>query len=461
MSFIATLVSLLPANNIDVTKSLQTMLNHKENPLLVRTPFTSSNREQLAIAFLIHRLFTLDIDSTANLTTLDSVLLLYRGLNDPTDHLLLDILNRIEHKLTRSLASRVELWQITEVAQNTPLVDRVRSKLAITVDQKLLTRSMWHLPLRHYSTPSDTISLSSFLSSVETDTSDSDGLTDTHSVYDPRFLLPVLSHLLLSPTNPHDALAAVERNCAGFAYTSLSSRDPQVRSMATSYLSSLPPNLTTSRHKAASQLRVHISSTMSAILSDSSLLPLPSIISLYLASTLHHLLQPTHFLHPLITSSLLSTPSPDLADIPYHLSLIAPDSEHTHQHVLWCLSLLSRGCRTEQDLELYGKRNLLQAVMGVMNSPSLGQRGWDKAGRVLWEAAGVRGGAKLLVTRLGALGWVEEMVASGREEEWVKRLGARLVEAVGGYGEEWSRGGVRARLVGKGSVLRPGKEEGL
>lgn len=92
--------------------------------------------------------------------------------------------------------------------------------------------------------------------------------------------------------------------------------------------------------------------------------------------------------------------------------------------------------------------------MGLLNSPSLGQRGWEKAGRVLWEAAGVRGGAKLLVTRLGAVGWVEEMVAAGREEQWVMRLGARMVEAVGEYGEEWSRGGVRARL----GMLKPGEK---
>lgn len=75
----------------------------------------------------------------------------------------------------------------------------------------------------------------------------------------------------------------------------------------------------------------------------------------------------------------------------------------------------------------------------------------EKALELLWNMAGIEGGGTTLITRHGVFSWIEGQIADEADEGvalTLRRLAARIWESCDQrYVQEWSHGGIRARLV--------------
>lgn len=160
-------------------------------------------------------------------------------------------------------------------------------------------------------------------------------------------------------------------------------------------------------------------------------------------------------MYPRIIQYLLRSPTLDLFDLPLLLapSEIASEEELKSQgehekETSWVLGILISGCRKKEDVEILRKRNVVDFVLGM------GERG--RAEELLWNIAGVEGGATTLVTRGGVVGWAVARLAKGEEGRVKRVMGRILVGVEREYVERWSRG-----LWGKGFVDGVLKPEGL
>ncbi|TGZ83023.1 hypothetical protein EX30DRAFT_339263 [Ascodesmis nigricans] len=495
IEFVVTLITLTPSSNFDIAKFLQTILTHTNNPLHTRSTASPPEPIHHTVVYLLHLLYTLGKPSSvANLTTLDGILLLYRGLSDSVDSLLFSILVHIESHLSRSVAGRISAWSVAEQAEQTPLVSQFRGKLAVTVNGKVLMKSIYNMPLRSIlTTPMDMgeMTLEKFLEEAKRDAEDAmtgggeAGVNGNGkiAVYDPRFMLPILMHMLMDENAGAgmDVMQAVEKGCVGYAMMAIANREEIVRMMAVAYLSAVVSKIQSSTIRPKTQLVHHLSSLLASLettLSSSSTVPPPppTLPLLYLATTLPILLTPHHYLYSHHISLLLSTPIVPLDDIPFPITLIVPDSESPHRHILFTLTLLAGGIRTKEDVELYRRRNVIPTILELYSSPNMispnnrssainGPRPSQKGGlgresrikekilELLWNFAGVEGGATTLTTRYGVLAWIEGAVAGEVDAEKkirLRRLEGRVWEGGDkGYVMEWSKG-VMGRWVKDG-----------
>lgn len=107
------------------------------------------------------------------------------------------------------------------------------------------------MPLRSHGSTDPTVTrngLSKFLKAVEAEAEDAimgGGEGDAKlGVYDPRFLLPVLMHILtIEEAGGVDVVQAVEKGCVGYAIMALAHADLEVSQMAASYLGAVVAKL--------------------------------------------------------------------------------------------------------------------------------------------------------------------------------------------------------------------------
>jgi len=112
--------------------------------------------------------------------------------------------------------------------------------------------------------------------------------------------------------------------------------------------------------------------------------------------------------------------------------------------------VLEAGLKTEEDLDLYRKRNVFGNCLNVYNSPYTSEKEKEKIIELLWNAAGIEGGGTTLITRNGIISWIENQlsrVLSVENRILMKRLGTRLFEsAAKEHINEWSKGDIEYHL---------------
>ncbi|CAZ79733.1 unnamed protein product [Tuber melanosporum] len=445
--FVSVVVSQLASKSLDARKLLQMVLGHSGNPLLFRgdTPDEISHH----MAFVIYRLFSAARLSQSTITTLDGVLGLYRGTNDLIDTALLNIIWSIEAHLAQSCANRIADWSILERAGGKSFISRVRGRLFVAVDSKKLARSVFqYSPCKATVSDVDLKTLKSFMS-ARAEQREIDSRT-----YNPEFLLPVLTYCLMSDNVIIDAQAAVEKHTLGFAIMGLCSYRKSSNSQARSYIKTAIAKLEASAYRERAQI-LHLlcailaSFTIYEKLDASQPLHIPTVVGVFLAQLVQVLSNPNHFLYEKVMELLLRQPLLNLHDVPHMISLSNIGEEY-HKEVFWILNVLEAGLKTEEDLDLYRKRNVFGNCLNVYNSPYTSEKEKEKIIELLWNAAGIEGGGTTLITRNGIISWIENQlsrVLSVENRILMKRLGARLFEsAAKEHINEWSKGDIEYHL---------------
>ncbi|KAF8533077.1 ribosome 60S biogenesis N-terminal-domain-containing protein [Trichophaea hybrida] len=436
--FVVNVVS-LSHKSLDVAKLLQLVLGHPENPLSYRGTVTEAGEIHHYIACLISKLFEVGTASLCSIATLDGILVLYRGTNDPIDYMLLNVIRYIEGHISRSCASRISLWSVLE-STDKPFISRVRGRLEVSVNAKILARST--VPNKS-TTKLDYLDAS--IGSIEENT------IPLGKAYDPMFMLPALAFCLFSKPRIIEVQVAIDRHCIAYAMACLSSEDKIIRQMATGFLSTVVSKLEDLNHRGKTQLGHLILSVLASLSSHNAQTvdqPLPSAMGIFLAQTSEVLVTPTHFLYGKVMGQLLCHPLLQLHDLPMMLGIVQVDEEH-HKEVAWILNILNQGLKTGLDLALYRKRNIFGNILSLCTSPNCTERANVKVAELLWNVPAIEGGATTLMTRNGAVAWIEQQVGVSKQHDLaLKRLVARLFEgSAKKHVIEWSRGSLMTHFT--------------
>lgn len=213
------------------------ILGNSKNLLTSREKATTMIHYHMA--YLINRLFTLSPDVHSNISTLDGILLLYRGTCTIVDKLLFDVITSIEGRLTRSCASRISTWTIlgekidASVASSSIVISRAKRLLAVTIDERVLQQSVAQFAPEGSIMP-DRKKLVDFREYLEIVDGQSKRLENQ---YDPRFMLPVLAYLMaFQGKGVVTPQGIVEKGMVGYAILGLCSEEVSVRSAAVQVL---------------------------------------------------------------------------------------------------------------------------------------------------------------------------------------------------------------------------------
>lgn len=438
----ARLVSQATAKLLDLSKLLSIILGNRYNPLLFST-IEDRSEIRYYVAYLIHRLFSFSKASQATVTTWDGVLVLYGGSNDLADRALLDIIQYIEAYLSRSVASRISEWLIIGGAEDGEVrtISRTKGQIKVSINPRVLQRSITKFITEPHIASTEVYNdLDKFIGISDLVRANN---AEQPTVYDPAFMLPVLTYLLISKEQLLDVQTAIEKYCLGYALTHLSSLNPKIRSMAKSFLLAFAAKAeSTPSYREATQI-THFTS---AVLASLDILPkslesapLPSVVAIYLARVAGIVSNPTHFLYEPTMEMLMAGPTLHLSDLPRALNPLEI-KENTHKTLDWVVGVLSAGVRTRSDVSLYVKRNVFQDLMVIYISAYTPAYIRERIFSLFWSVCIIRGASTTLLTRLGMLTWIRMQVAhlnaSGtRDKEGsaekkldMKRLAMRLWE---------------------------------
>jgi nucleolar pre-ribosomal-associated protein 1 len=145
-------------------------------------------------------------------------------------------------------------------------------------------------------------------------------------------------------------------------------------------------------------------------------LPLPYIAGTFASRALHVLTTPAHAIYPKLNKYLLRGPEWRISRLPgWWLSatlLDLPDDDDAHwSETAWVLDWLVDGLRAPRDLDVLRRAEVFERVLALHASPGLragrGTMLGRKISELLWRAAGVDGGADVLLTRVGVLAWAD------------------------------------------------------
>lgn len=205
--------------------------------------------------------------------------------------------------------------------------------------------------------------------------------------------------------------------------------------------------------------------------------PLPSTIIAFACHAVNVLRDPTHSLYPKVNSFLTRGPFWSVDRVPLADEVLSEEpavGDSYYAQLNWLLAYLLDGLRTSKDLELFHKKRakgpLFERLLAVAGNPYMRTPLRMQVLRLLYRATKIEGGSTTLVTRLGVVSWLEELlkmkkslssatqsqgggagtnvVASEDEVAVYKGLLKRIWETCDkGRVEGWSKGGVEGVIA--------------
>lgn len=237
-------------------------------------------------------------------------------------------------------------------------------------------------------------------------------------IYDPRFLLPILSHLLQPGAYVH-CLKFIQSWAMLIAFASLSSRSSDIRAAGYHVLVSLEGHLEGARF-GQKQVFVHLLSSVRNGINGQNP-KLSSIVSTFLVKAFVLLLTPEDPMYNPISSYLLIKPALDLHHVPEFLKLFNSSDIQHHKHRRWSLSLLADGIREPFDVYICGKSHVLKIILAFSNSPLCDRECLVRILSVLHSAVKIPVAARKLVANRSILAYLHGL--------WLKK-GAIMQEMV-------------------------------
>jgi hypothetical protein len=249
-----------------------------------------------------------------------------------------------------------------------------------------------------------------------TDTDDPSGGTEEgkeevgESVYDPAFLLPLISHLL-DPAGVADCRAVVRSGAVSYLLVALSSHREDVRKAAAHCLSRYSTHLRSSPAREKPQLSLLLRVVKNTL--DESPQRLPSLHSCFCARVARVFLEPELPLYLVAGHYLVHKPALELRDIPlFNTLLLHPTTEQCGECV-WLLEVLGAGLRCPEDYRLYQRKKVLPHLMGLYTAPSLDSKAKALILEVVLRACSFPVAVSDLVWNHALLAWLSLVSSCG------------------------------------------------
>ncbi|EWC45411.1 hypothetical protein DRE_00810 [Drechslerella stenobrocha 248] len=504
-------VSLQYLMNVEHSKLLQLVLSSTTTALSRRRTPAAPLDEDTAIdryrlVYITRKLFSASKYKHSNVTTLDGILALYGGTNDPVDAVLLEILITIEGRMSKSIMDRITSVSFSDAERkDVGFIERdSKGRITVNISEATLATSMAHYQPRgiDFNNPEsnddeEQDALKQFLETCsEFDTqNEMRGCT-----YDVGFISMLLMQGVTTEKNELrlDVGDMIEKGALGYVVLGLASENAEERGMAEAVITAVVSKLESSAgsgkgrgYKARTEVTHLLCKILAGIAAlaeedaadddddedededDSTAADLrhqgiPTVTATILADLLAVVARPTHFLYEKTMRWLQARACIDLREVPMLRELLRSEAENRWREVIWLLERLARGMKRAADVEICRRRGVFEEILSVYtlsdvassskaavsSSSAVAGRGVSaeklvrlRVVAVLWGAAGLSAGATTLVTRTGVLSWARVVMCSpvtGDEERLrLKRLVARLWEVCDTpYVLDWSSGNI-------------------
>ena len=237
---------------------------------------------------------------------------------------------------------------------------------------------------------------------------DNDSIEDA-TVYDPRFLLPVLSYLLTSDVFIDKHMKFLEVGALNLAFSSLSSKDHHMRSAGYHVLAKLNSALLSAKLNQEKQIWTHVISLLRLGVVTSNLTRggrVSSLITQYLCKTVDTLLSPVSPMYKTVSKSILAKPYLELGTIPEFQRLIAGDKTELR----WLLENISVGVRDSRDYSVCARSNMVKLLCCIADGRMVDRAECLLVMDIILACVTTNYGCVDLVTRHGVLTWCQAVV---------------------------------------------------
>ena len=277
-------------------------------------------------------------------------------------------------------------------------------------DPELMRRTSEKFPLK--------LSLDPEAEVLEEDISDK-------SYYDPRFVLPVLCHLLSSEVYIDKHLKFLEVGALHLTLSCLSSKDKAMRCVGYTVLSRLTAAMEAAKLNQEKQVWTHVISLLRHGIMTSNLGRagrLSCIITQFLARCTDVLQSPLSPLYRTVCRTVLAKPILDLSSIPEFQRLLTGDKTELR----WCLETIRTGLRDSKDYSLCVRSNMAKILQSQVGGILLDRAGHLLVLDILLASVATKYGCVDLVSRHGLLAWCVGIV----EKEKVDKVYVKEVTAI-------------------------------
>ncbi|KAL4940857.1 hypothetical protein BDV06DRAFT_195730 [Aspergillus oleicola] len=183
--------------------------------------------------------------------------------------------------------------------------------------------------------------------------------------------------------------------------------------------------------------------------------PVPWIVGECASSCLSVLINPMHKLYGKVNRFIQKAPWWDVEKIPSYwidkIFLHEPELDDGYfEEIAWLLDLLTKGLRTERDMEIYRRANVFERVLSFYESPGAGFTAKRKVLHLIYRSSQVQGGTTL-ITRAGIVSWIQSQLpgVNGRDASTLTAMAQSLYQSADhDRVEKWSGGAVVRAVEG-------------
>ncbi|WVR03656.1 hypothetical protein IAU60_000651 [Kwoniella sp. DSM 27419] len=299
---------------------------------------------------LLHALFSASTYVSCQPNFIEPLLMPYRGTMAEADRLILHMFQLFEGYRKISVGSVIKFWSASGVVGNGN-----RSFDALTsLDPARVFNTCQSYPLRR---PLRGPGLSE------------GNAEDGEAMYDPVFVMGLLISTMAEGTiTGLDWVEILRSNAVGLTICGLSSRDADVRSLASYALAKVFHLVSRKPFFERAQTLYTLRLLRHAI--PTATTRMPFFTTLFFAHTLRSIANPSHFLYPLTSRFLLQRPIFDVSDTPMLYSMLYASDEGWRRERSWMLRFLKDGLRSEADWRVVRRRKVW-SLLATMFSSSL------------------------------------------------------------------------------------------
>ncbi|KAI0387844.1 ribosome 60S biogenesis N-terminal-domain-containing protein [Hypomontagnella monticulosa] len=138
--------------------------------------------------------------------------------------------------------------------------------------------------------------------------------------------------------------------------------------------------------------------------------PLPSVLIAFACKALEVIMNPLHCLYEKVNLFLTGGPVWSLDKIPLMQNILQEgptDDGAFYSEISWLLGFLLDSLRTPADIALFHKRKVFERLFALTCNPFMGPGLRTQILRIVYRATTIEGGSDTLITRFGAVSWLQ------------------------------------------------------
>lgn len=206
----------------------------------------------------------------------------------------------------------------------------------------------------------------------------------------------------------------VEEGYAASVVWLLASEHPSIRKEALTSIVKIAAKVKESSYEEKEQIWLLLSELVETVRQNEGAI-VPNTLLSFVSRGIDILKNPTHSLYPKLNTFLTRGPIWDLAKIPMVQDILqdGPTEDNAYYTELsWLLSYLLDSLRTTDDVGLFHNRKVFERILALDCNPYMGPNLRMQILRIIYRLTTITGGSDTLMTRFGAVSWLESQKAT-------------------------------------------------